>query len=85
MVESLSKFQGCDIKIDSQFDSLCQINDFLQYLTFCCSLSDVILSYRFLCVELTSTSVSLYTLFCCVASVCLAAQVRSSEVKKTVN
>ena len=39
-----------------------KINDFFQYLTCQCTVSDVIMSYRLLCVELASTSLSLYTL-----------------------
>ena len=46
----------------SSFDLCCQINDFLQYLTCHCTVSDVITSYRFLCVELASTFFSLYAL-----------------------
>ena len=52
MVEFLSKFRGRGIRIyESSLDSRYQSIDFLQYLAYRCSLSDVIMSYRFLCVE----------------------------------
>ena len=60
MVGFISKFQGRCIKIDNSFDPRYQINDFLQYLTCHCTVSDVIMIYRFLCVELASTSLSLW-------------------------
>ena len=54
---------GRGIKIDrvNKFDQRNQIDDFLQYLTCHCTVS-VIMSHRFLCLELASTSLSLYTL-----------------------
>ena len=54
-----AKFQGRGIKID-RVNSIRAISIIL--FDSRGSLSDVIMSYRFLCVELASTSLSLYTL-----------------------
>ena len=57
MVEFLSKFHGRGIKIARvNYIRVAKPLIFLQYLTCCCSLSDVIVSYRFICVEGASTS-----------------------------
>ena len=63
MVEFFSKFEGHGIKID-RFNSIRIATSmiFFNILGCHCIVSDVIMSYRFVCVELASTSVSLYTL-----------------------
>ena len=53
MIEFLTKFQGCGIKIARLIRCASQIIDFQQYLACRCSLSDIIISYRFLYVEHT--------------------------------
>ena len=71
MGEFLSKFQGRRIKID-RVNSIRVATSmiFFDILGCHCIASDVIMSYRFLCVELASTSVSLYTLII-IAGLCM--------------
>ena len=57
VVEFLSKFQGWQTLNVDKFDASWQTIDFLQYLIRRCSISDVIKSNSFRCIELNTSVV----------------------------